>query len=166
MTAELRSGGGDNDRLCDGRWGDASYSGGGSNTSGEIHGQLFRGTQPILGGLIKTNSGKSFVITPPGKGGGERVTGAARQFIIRNFISENKSLLRKQTLKRITSNHTRTIKYNCFKTLFHTSFKLYIAANKTIKSEGQTENILCICHAQRCVPVLSLTLTLRSYLRG
>ena len=68
MTAELRSGGGDNDRLCDGRWGDASYSGGGSNTSsGEIHGQLFRGTQPILGGLIKTNSGKSFVITPPGE---------------------------------------------------------------------------------------------------
>ena len=68
MTVELRSGGGDNDRLCDGRWGDASYSGGGSNTSsGEIHGQLFRGTQPILGGLIKTNSGKSFVITPPGE---------------------------------------------------------------------------------------------------
>ena len=77
--------------------------GGGSNTSSERHGQLYLEalSHPLL---IKISLRHNLCLMLP------RETGAAREsdrcwqpLIIRNFISENKSsLLRKQTLKRIS----------------------------------------------------------------
>ena len=107
--------------------------GGGRNTGSETQGKLYLEAFSQRDGLVIETQVKSLSFASEGSGGGKRVTGVGRSFIIRNLISENKSsLLRKQTLKKESPHHTWTIKSHCF------THHLSRTANNTIKSEGQT----------------------------